>query len=202
MPSWQLENADPIAAEHPYTFFKSPRETIAKVQPGEVVKLIFIFESDDPEAPRAERMWVVVDAIDANGSFTGRLNNQPRWIKDLKLDDPIAFDASHIINTEHDDDDNLVERYIKRCYVTRRILDEGAKVGYLYREAPDREDDSGWRFTANDESDDYMDDSKNIAYVSVGAVLSRDDAFIDLLDAPEDSAYAWDEDTQSFVALT
>lgn len=201
MPSWYLENADLIAAEHKYTFFKSPHETIALVKPGEVVKLIFVFESDDPEAPRAERMWVLVDAIGANGKFVGRLNNHPSWIKDLKLDDQITFDASNIINTEHDDDDNLVERYIKRCYVTNRILKDGVRVGYLYREAPDNERDSGWRFTANDESDEYMGNSKNLAFVSVGAVLSKDDSFIHLLDAPEGSSFVFDERTQSFVTL-
>ncbi len=35
MPSWSLENADEIAATNKYTFFKSPRETIALVKPGE-----------------------------------------------------------------------------------------------------------------------------------------------------------------------
>lgn len=201
MPSWTLENADKIAAAHKYTFFKSPRETIALVKPGDVVKLIFVFESENPEAPRAERMWVLVDAIDPSGKFVGRLNNHPSWIQDLKLDDQVTFDASNIINTEHDDDDNLVERYIKRCFVTNRILTDGARVGYLYREAPDNERDSGWRFTANDESDEYMEDSNNLAFVSIGAVLSKDDSFIHLLDSPEGSSFAFDVRTQSFVEL-
>ncbi|MES2319055.1 MAG: DUF2185 domain-containing protein [Pseudomonadota bacterium] len=201
MPSWHLENADTTAAENKYTFFKSPRETIALVTPGEVVKLIFVFESEDPDAPRAERMWVLVDSIEPSGKYVGRLNNHPSWIKDIKLDDPVTFDATNIINTEHDDDDNLVERFIKRCYVTNRVLKDGAKVGYLYREAPDNERDSGWRFTANDESDEYMDDSKNTVFVSVGAVLSKDDSFIHLLDSPEGSSFAFDARTQSFTAL-
>lgn len=201
MPSWKLENADEIASAHKYTFFKSPRETISLVKSGDVVKLIFIFESEDPEAPRAERMWVLVDTIAPDGKFTGRLNNHPSWIKDLKFDDQVTFDASNIINTEHDDDENLVERYIKRCFVTNRILIDGARVGYLYREAPDDERDSGWRFTANDESDEYMEDSKNLAFVSIGAVLSRDDSFIHLLDSPEGSSFAFDVRTQSFIEL-
>jgi len=201
MPSWWLEDADLIAAEQKYTFFKPPRETIAMVKAGEVVKLIFVFESEDPEAPRAERMWVVVESIEADGRFIGRLDNQPSWIKDLKLADQVTFDASNIINTEHDDDDNLVERYIKRCFVTNRILKDGARVAYLYREAPENERDSGWRFTANDESDEYMDDSKNVALVSVGAVLSRDDSFVHLLDSPEGSSFVWNASTQSYVAF-
>lgn len=201
MRTWKLEDADTVAAANKYTFFKSPRETISLVRPGESVKLIFLFDSENPAAPRAERMWVTVDQVDADGHFVGRLDNDPQWIEDLKFGDEVGFDARHIINTEHDDDDNLVERYIKRCFVTRRILSDGAKVGYLYREDPDNEDDSGWRFTANDESDEYMDDSDNSAYVSVGLVLSKDDSFIHLLDSPAGASFARDPDTQEFVPL-
>lgn len=200
MPSWHLENADLIAAEYPYTFYKPSREVIARVRPGEVVKLIFCFSSDDPEAPRAERMWVLVDELLSDGSFRGRLDNEPRYISDLKLDDPVAFQPCHVINTEHDDDNNLVERYIKRCFVTKRILEDGEPVGYLYREDPDEENDSGWRITANDESEEYMSSSDNLAYVSLGAVLSKDDSFRDLLDAPSGAAYIRNPQTGEFEA--
>ena len=45
------------------------------------------------------------------------------------------------------------------CFATDRILVDGEKVGYMYREEPaDGNDwDSGWRFTAGDESQEYMD---------------------------------------------
>jgi len=201
MPTWTLEDADPMAAQNPYTFYKPSRELIAKVVPGEVVKLIFRFESDDPQAPVAERMWVLVDEVCADGSFRGRLNNEPRHITDLQLDDPVQFQACHIINTEHDDDDNLIERYIQRCFVTRRVLDDGRPVRYLYREAPDQEDDSGWRLTANDESDAYMDDADHIAYVSLGAVLSRDDSYRDLLDQPGGSAFVFNPASGKFESV-
>lgn len=202
MPSWRLEDADGIAAANRYTFFKSPRETIALVRPGEAVKLIFIDESGTGDAPQAERMWVIVDHIGPNGDFRGRLDNAPQWIPGLKPGDEVRFDARHIINTEHDSRDNLVSRYIKRCFVTQRILSDGARVGYLYREPPDNDQDSGWRFTANDESDEYMEHAENIAFVSIGLVLSKDDSFIDLLDAPEGAAFERDALTQAFVPVT
>ena len=107
----------------------------------------------------------------------------------------MTFEARNIINTEHDDDENIVERYIKRCFVTKRVLNEGYKVGYMYREESDEERDSGWRITSNTESDEYMDDSNNIAYVSLGAVLSRDDSIIEFLDHPEGSAFIRDAKT-------
>lgn len=201
MPSWHLADAAELAARHPYTFYKSPPEAIAQVRPGEVVKLIFAFHSDDPQAPGAERMWVLVETVDAKGHFTGKLDNMPGYIADLHAKDPVAFTARHIINTQHDDDDNLVNRYAGLCFVTKRVLEDGAPVGYLYREEPDNGDDSGWRFTANDESDDYINDSANVALVSLGAVLSVDDRCIALLDAPAGAAFAFDHNTQQFMAV-
>lgn len=200
MPTWHLVDADPVAAENPYTFYKPSRELIKRVRPGEVVKLIFRFESDDPEAPRAERMWVLVDELRPDGSFCGRLNNEPRHIIDLKVDDVVTFQPCHVINTEHDDEDNLVERYIKRCFVTKRVLEDGQRVGYLYREEPDEENDSGWRITANDETDEYMANSENLAYVSLGAVLSRDDSFRELLDSPAGSVFVRNRKSGDFEA--
>ena len=201
MPSWHLTDAAELAARHPYTFYKSPPEAITQVRPGEVVKLIFAFHSDDPQAPGAERMWVLVDTLEPHGHFTGKLDNMPGYIADLHAKDPVAFEARHIINTRHDDDDNLVNRYAALCFVTKRVLEDGAPVGYLYREEPDNGDDSGWRFTANDESDDYINDSANVALVSLGAVLRVDDRFIRLLDSPAGSAYAFDHNTQQFMAV-
>lgn len=200
MPSWHLANADEIARQHKYTFYKPSSDAIERVVPGEVVKLIFQFESEDPEAPGAERMWVLVDETLDGTRFKGRLNNDPRYIHDLKLDDPVEFESCHIINTEHDDD--IVERYIKRCFVTKRVLNEGHKVGYLYREQPDDEKDSGWRITSNTENDEYMDDPGNVAYVSLGAVLSKDDSFVSLLGLPAGSAFIRDRSTGEFVATS
>lgn len=199
MSSWHLVNADRIAAENKYTFYKPTREIIERVVPGDVVKLIFRFDSEDPEAPAAERMWVLVDEVQGQGRFKGRLNNEPKYIHDLRLDDPVEFEACHIINTERDDNNNIVERYIKRCFVTKRVLDEGYKVGYLYREAPDEERDSGWRITSNTETDEYMGNTDNIAYVSLGLVLSKDDSFVDLLDHPAGSAFVRDAHAEKFT---
>lgn len=200
MPSWKLRDLSEITRNSKYTFFKSTSEDIAKVAPGEVVKLIFDFESDDPSAPAAERMWVIVDSIDEGGRFTGRLDNDPVWIKDLKAGDPLAFASVHIISTEHDHSDNLVERYLPRCFVTSRVLHDGQSAGYLYREEPDTEKDSGRRIMAGDESDEYMDESDNIHFVSLGAVLNQDDSFIGCLDSPVGAAFERDEATGRFVA--
>jgi len=201
MPTWTLDNADELAAQYRYTFYKPSPAVIARLAPGDLVKLIFRFDSTDPDAPAAERMWVIVDEVLAPGHFKGRLDNEPRYITDLQPDDPVTFEACHIINTQlEDDEDSLAARYAQRCYVTRRVLDDGAPVGYLYREDPDGEEDSGWRITANDEDQSYMDNADNLAYVSLGAVLNLDNAFVDLLDEPAGAAYYRDPDTGEFLA--
>jgi len=180
--SWKLENAQAIADEYPYTFYKPSKEVVSKLQSGNQAKLIFEFDSQDPEAPRAERMWVEITNVTEHG-FSGYLDNQPEYIQDLKYKDPIEFQSCHIIDTDLDDPvPSITDKYIKRCFVTNNILYEGKPVGYLYREEPDYDDDSGWRITTGHESGEYMDDSNNASYVSLGAVLREDDSFVALLE--------------------
>jgi hypothetical protein len=191
--SWKLVNAQKIADEFPYTFYKPSSEVVSQLEVGSQAKLIFEFESGDPEAPRAERMWVEITDV-KDEIFWGYLNNDPAYIKDLKYKDPIEFSECHIIDTDLGDPvPSITEKYIKRCFVTNNILYEGRPVGYLYREEPDYEDDSGWRFTAGDETDEYMDDSENSSYVSLGAVLQEDDSILSLLEREAGVTFMKDE---------
>lgn len=200
-PSWHLEDATVIAAENPYTFYKPSPEAISKLQPGNRVKLIFPFASSDPKAPLAERMWVRIVRIEEE-RFFGVLDNDPQHVTDLKTGDAIEFDACHVIQTDVDDPvPDPTAPYRAKCFVTNRVLEDGARVGYLYRQGPEREDDSGWRITAGDESDEYMANARNCAYVSLGAVLSVDDSFRSLLDAEAPCAYAVKKSTGQFEAV-
>jgi len=200
-PSWRLEDAAVVAAENPYTFYKPSAEAIALLRPGNLVKLIFAFESDDFDAPRAERMWVQIDCINKDW-FSGHLDNEPRHIKDLKPGNVVEFGARHVIQTSIADPvPDPTAPYRRRCFVTNRVLNEGALVGYLYREPPDQEGDSGWRITAGDETDAYMDNPKDSAYVSLGAVLSEDDSFRELLGTPAPCAYARNRETGRFESI-
>ena len=60
------------------------------------------------------------------------------------------------------------------CIATDRITVDGAKVGYMYREAPDDSLDSGWRFFAGDESEDYTNDPANFAIYDVNTIANYD----------------------------
>ena len=48
------------------------------------------------------------------------------------------------------------------CFATDRITVDGSPVGFMYREPPDSDDDSGWRFFSGDEPQDYVDDPENV----------------------------------------
>ena len=134
-------------------------------------------------------MWVEITEINGE-KFKGRLDNHPFYLHELYAGDELVFEHKHII--DHDlemSEPNLVDKYYDRCFVTNKVLYDNAPINYIYREEPMENDeerdyvDTGWRILSGDESDEYMDDSENISLVSLGAVLSRDDSFIELLES-------------------
>jgi hypothetical protein len=76
------------------------------------------------------------------------------------------------------------------CFASDRIMVDGKPVGFMYREDADNDRDSGWRFLAGDESDDYVNDPANLAIYDVNTVANYAAAIIPLLDAPVGSAFA------------
>ena len=79
------------------------------------------------------------------------------------------------------------------CIATNRITVEGCKVGYCYREEPDGGWDSGWRFTAGDESEEYMDDPNNAGIYKLNTICNDDPDIIPLLRTPAPCAFERDE---------
>lgn len=189
---WWLDDAERIARENPYSFWRPSKSVIGRLRPGSQAKLIFCFDSDDPEAPRAERMWVTIEENE-QGIFKGALDNEPKYMTQIALGDPVQFHARHIIDTDIEDPSaREFEQYFKRCFVTHRILEDGEKPRYVYREAPDGEDDSGWRILTGDEIDDYMDDARNTSYIAVGKILNLDGSLISIFNEPT-GQWSWNE---------
>lgn len=83
------------------------------------------------------------------------------------------------------------------CLATDRILVEGMKVGYMYRDDPiGSYPDSGWRFFAGDESTPYLTDLRNSGAYDLNIICNYDPAIIGLLDAPIGSAFIRNEDDE------
>ncbi len=87
------------------------------------------------------------------------------------------------------------------CFATDVIMVDGEPVGYMYREEADFEEDSGWRFLAGIESQNYLDDANNTGIYDINEVANYDPNIIPMLDSPIGSAFEWDEETESFVAV-
>lgn len=72
----------------------------------------------------------------------------------------------------------------KTAYVSKKILEEGWKVGYMDREEAVNENDSGWAFMAGNEENDYCSDYKNIKLLSLYEVYQLDPDIWNYIDNP------------------
>ena len=76
------------------------------------------------------------------------------------------------------------------CIVSDKITKEGFKVGYMYREKPARENpDSGWRFMAGNEDDEYMANPGNHHIFAINTICNYDRDIIPYLHSATGSAY-------------
>lgn len=82
------------------------------------------------------------------------------------------------------------------CIASNRITIDGCKVGFMYREEPYRNGwpDTGWRFMAGDESDEYMGNAKNHNIYQVNTICNYDHDIIPFLDSKPGSAYIKNKD--------
>ncbi|MFA8299265.1 MAG: DUF2185 domain-containing protein [Hyphomicrobiales bacterium] len=69
----------------------------------------------------------------------------------------------------------------KWCIATDKITVEGMKVGFMYREEPSEEGDSGWRFFSGTETQDFVDDPKNAMMFSLNTIANYDEAILPFL---------------------
>jgi hypothetical protein len=85
------------------------------------------------------------------------------------------------------------------CIASDRITVDGRLVGYMYRGKPANELDNGWRFTAGDESPQYMADLSKHSVYDVNTIANDDTVIIPLLDSPIGSAYVRDWETFALI---
>jgi hypothetical protein len=85
------------------------------------------------------------------------------------------------------------------CIASNRITVDGAQVGFMYREAPEDEDDSGWRFVAGDETQEYLDDTLNFMMFDVNYIANIDRAIIPYLHLKKGTELERVQGTDTFV---
>jgi len=174
---WELENVVKTSMEHEDSFF-IPSEIERNNQEIEnEVRLHFILKNPSENEPRAERMWVKITNR-KNGkktSYAGVLINKPVYIKDLQANDIIEFDADNIAQViVKKDDPSWIDSSEKYAVVSKMCMEKNSVIRFMYREKPDRNEDSGWRMFTGLEDDDYSNDPENLKLVNVGYLLSKD----------------------------
>lgn len=75
------------------------------------------------------------------------------------------------------------------CFATDRIIVDGAKIGFMYREKPLDSQDSGWRFMAGDENAEYMNDTSKSGIYHLNTLCNYEPNIIKFLDEPYGSVF-------------
>ena len=88
------------------------------------------------------------------------------------------------------------------CFASDRIIVDGLKVGYMFREQPDKDVFSGWTFMSGDESQEYADNPDHWAIYEVNTICNYDPAIIPYLKAAFATAYGRLPGTDRFVQET
>jgi len=101
-----------------------------------------------------------------------------------------ALDAAHIRP--------LVDGY-GSALATDMITVDGFPVRFMYREAPDHDIDSGWRFFSGFEDEAYMRDIDRHDVYDVNTIANYDPSIIPLLDAPVGAVFEKTAESERFL---
>ncbi len=85
--------------------------------------------------------------------------------------------------------------------VSHEVMVEGKPIGFLYREEPDNENDSGWRALSGEESQEYADDAANFSLYNASSVVAVDPAIAELLPCDYPASFERDLATGEFVQV-
>ena len=84
------------------------------------------------------------------------------------------------------------------CLASDRIMVDGHAIGYMYRESPSEELDSGWCFFAGDESQEYTDEPSHFGVYEVNTVANYDGDIIPHLETPAPCAFEKEQGTNRY----
>ena len=83
-------------------------------------------------------------------------------------------------------------------YASNGIAKDRKRVGFRYREQPDNDNDSGWRFLGEGEDQQYTDDPHNIGIYAVTTIIDIDPSIERYLNSSTGCAFERDEERRGF----
>lgn len=168
---YYIENVRKLNQQYPRTFLIPTQDEINKIEIGGLVKLIFTMKKTQKNGCKAERMWVEIsEKINEMNDivFTGKLDNEPYYLKTIKCGDAIIFKAENIAGIyggKSSFDENLF------AIITKKAL-ENRQINYVVKSNEiDSDQDSGWQLFYGDEDDAYLEDSGNASIISLEQAL-------------------------------
>ncbi|WP_070965572.1 DUF2185 domain-containing protein [Vibrio sonorensis] len=90
---------------------------------------------------------------------------------------------------------------IGACLATDMITVEGKPVLYMYRETPEDEVDSGWRFMSGYETPEYLDIQEHSGIYDVNTIANYDPSIIRHLNAEIGASFERESDLEPFVRV-
>lgn len=179
--AWSLENVYERNRKAPYTFYIPSEEIIDILSIGDMVKLIFVGETENEDCA-GEKMWVEITHRN-EGEFKGILTNEPYDLKDLKAGQEVSFQAKHICDTDCEDPDLPEWDYYfdTKVIVSNDVLDR-REFNFMLRDYPNSEQDSGWSILSGYEEDSFLNNPDNLQCISIGVMLNIDDSILSFID--------------------
>ncbi len=87
------------------------------------------------------------------------------------------------------------------CFATDMITVEGKRVGFMYRQRPDNEADSGWRFLSAFEGEAYTNDINNLGIYDCNIIANYDPDIVKYLSAPVGAAFERQNRVGAFIEV-
>lgn len=190
-----LENAQEHHAADPRHFLIPTQEELDAIGPDSLVQLVFVLPQESADGCRAERMWVHVTVREGD-QLGGVLANEPHYIQEIKLGDPIAFEISNVAAVYHKDAAPAYDGELM-CIITRKALEKG-EINWVVRGDPVNEVDSGWQLFYGDEDEAYLDDANNAALFPLREML-RMEPLLDKVFSSSSTAFAFYPEMQDFI---
>lgn len=136
----------------------------------------------------------IVDGLDVTGFFTSWGDGAFPVFCDRLADGSLCrvrveFATPDKVEQEENPEVTWMADTDKLAVVSARVAREGADVGWLYREDPDRDQDSGWHVFAGNESQQYVDDPANALLLTVRDLAEADPALAAILATPAPATF-------------
>lgn len=180
---WGLLDAEAQNRSFPDSFPIPSRQERESLQPGDMVKMVFVLDPPPPTGPNAERMWVEVRSA-RDGAYDGWLTNEPKVIPALGLGTFLAFAPEHVAGIALQTEEVAFD-LAHQAVVSRRVLDRSVPPGWAAHDDPVDPIDSGWTVAAGDEPADYFtgDPTESSRSVTLGELVQRYPSLVEVFQA-------------------